>query len=192
MRVFAYGAQSFVKSLARAAGVKPLTCPPLSVKSFSPEIMLGHDLLFFDLHGNPGSPSWYGDGIPAMNAKQILSVDLSGATVFAMNCYLAEKDSPMMDALLDSGVRYVVGGDGENYAGISRVYGAAELGQWFRRWLAIKFGPKKALALAKQAIKLDLRRQERKGNPGRVMAAKDTLEFKMYYRERLAKKERYE
>lgn len=188
MRVFAYGAQSFAKSLTRAAGVKPYTSPPFSVQSFDPKLMMGYDLLFFDLHGKPGVPMWYGDSGPAMNDKQILSVDLADVIVFAMNCYLAEKDSPMMDALLKAGAQYVVGGDGKNYAGESRVYGAAELGQWFRRWLTVGFGPKKALAFAKKAVRLDLRKQERKGNSGRVMAAKDTLEFKMYHRERPARK----
>ena len=191
MRVFAYCAKSFEKSAWRMAGVRPMTCPPFSAETFDPIVLAGHALLFFDLHGMPGEPRWRGDDhVVALTADQIRSVDLGGSIVFALNCYLANDDSPMMDALLDAGARYVIGGDGKNWAGGTwRIYGATELGLWFRRFFTIGIRPERALALAKMPVKRDLKRQERKGKQGHANAAKDTLEFKLYHRERPSAKQ---
>lgn len=181
MRVFAYCAQSFVEATRAAAGVEPLTCPPISVKDFTAGKLEGYDLLYFDLHGAPGEPFWFGDNkIYALSAVQVLQNDLrgppddpgQGCVVFAANCYLADEDSPMMEALLDAGAQYVIGGDGKNW-GPKRgwLYGAPLLGLWLRRWMRIGLSPLRALGLAKKSVRL------------RGIAAADTVKFRAYYRE---------
>lgn len=173
IRVFAYCAQSFAEATRKAAGVEPLTCPPISAERFPPLGLQGYDFLYLDLHGSPGEPFWRGDDrICALTATQVLSNDLRGCVVFAANCYLADGDSPMMDALLDAGARYVIGGAGENW-GPTRgwLFGAPLLGLWLRRWLAIGLSPLRALGLAKRAVRM------------RGVAVEDTLAFRAYYRE---------
>lgn len=190
MRVFAYCAESFRRSVERAAGVSPLTCPPTSADTLDVSLLEGNGLLYFDLHGSPGIGHWRGDDWSiALTAQQIGQVDLGGATVFALSCFLGDADSPMMDALLDSGAKYVVGGDGQNWAGKSAlgVYGASLLGLWFRRLLVVGFGAPKALALAKRPVAMQLQRMKLLGRKGRsasekTLAAKDTLAFRMYGR----------
>ncbi len=183
MRVFAYCCASFEQATKKAAGVGPVLCPPVTALNFDPRNLEGNDLLFFDLHGMLGDPAWYGDGnVCALTADQIKSVSLDGAVVFAMNCYLADDDSPMMDALLDAGARYVIGGDGQNWAGKRDVYGAGLLGLRFRKLMARGVAPLKALAFAKRWVsgKMAIDRVVKKG--GRVKAAQDTLAFKAYHR----------
>lgn len=178
MRVFAYCAASFRDITRKAAGVKPLTSPPTSALSFNPSDLSKHDLIYFDLHGLPGQSYWWGDEKTiALTAMQVREADLRGSIVFALSCYLTDSGSPMLDALLDAGARYVVGGDGQNWAGRRRsMLGAGLLGLWFRRLLAWGVPPLRALAWAKQRVKLSAVKK------GKRLAAKDTLEFRMYYR----------
>ena len=174
MKVFAYCAMSFAESTRRAAGVMPTCCPPVSAANFDPAWLEGRDLLYFDLHGWPGEAVWAGDlMMPALTARQILEADLDGALVFASNCYLAEDDSPMLDALLEAGASMVVGGDGLNYGGHRVVFGAPLLGQWFRRLVRLGLPPLLALAWAKQRVRLDLRGEH-------AAAAQDALAFRAY------------
>lgn len=179
MRVFAFCCKSFVESTRKAAGVEPLLSPPFSARSVNPGLLEGRDFIYLDLHGGPGVDCWFGDdGLVALTAEQVRGVDLGGAVVFAANCYLGDDDSPMMDALLDAGASFVIGGRGPNYAGTGRVYGAALLGQWVRRLIGLGFGPLKALGLAKLRV---ARRWERKAER---KADKDALEFRAYKRKK--------
>lgn len=67
MRTFAYCAESFFDVTRRAAGVNPLTCPPLTAEDFNPAWLNQFDLLYFDLHGELGQNYWTGDrGILAL------------------------------------------------------------------------------------------------------------------------------
>lgn len=183
MNIFAYCAASFKKSTRRAAGVEPLTCPPASAEVFEPSWLEERDLLYFDLHGQPGKPTWYGDeGIVALRAAQITLCSLDGAIVFATNCYLADEESPMMDALLEAGARYVIGGQGPNWAGERSLYGAALLGWRFRQLLERGIDPLRAMALAKKWIGLGMIAHRLLGRATRVQTDKDTLAFRIYYR----------
>lgn len=183
MNVFAYCAASFREATRRAAGVEPLTCPPASAESFEPSWLEGQDFLYFDLHGEPGEAFWRGDGgIVALTDAQIAQADLGGAVVFAANCYLADQDSPMMDALLEAGARYVIGGEGQNWAGQRTVYGASLLGQRFRQLLEREFDPLRAITLAKRWLQLGLAANRILRRRHLVQAAKDTLAFRVYYR----------
>lgn len=185
MQVFAYCAEQFEKSTSKAAGVKPITCPPVNATSFQPAWLEGKRLLYFDLHtGRPGADYWLGDfGVIALTAQQVREADLGDAVVFALNCYLADSDSPMLDALLDAGASLVIGGDGQNWAGARRnLYGAALLGLWFRRLFLAGMNPLKALAWAKKRLGLSLAKDKAIGKGKRVMAARDTMGFRAYYR----------
>jgi hypothetical protein len=132
----------------------------------------GVELLWLDLHGGPGWEYWCGDDYEvALRAGNVRRLDLVGTTVFAVNCYLADEGSPMLDALLTAGARYVIGGEGKNW-GPARgpLFGAPLLGQWLRRWMAVGFSPLRALAMAKVALYF-----------GRV-EVEDTLGFRAYVR----------
>jgi len=165
----------------KAAGVNPLTSPPFTARNIHSTFqkLTGCDLLYFDLHGQPGEACWLGDDHTiALSAAQLREVNLTGSIVFALGCYLADQDSPMLDALLDAGARYVVGGAGENWAGRRSLFGASLLGLWFRRLLAWRVPPLTALALAKKRVKWGMMDKASKR-----LAAKDTLQFRAYYRE---------
>jgi hypothetical protein len=176
MRVFAYCAESFAGITKRAAGVTPLTSPPVSAATFQPAQLHGYDLLYFDLHGKPNDSQWYGDfGLPALTAQQIESSVLDGALVFAANCYLADEQSPMLDALLKAGARYVFAGDGTNYSDGLTMTGVSLLGRAFR--LSIEFGvePLRALTLAKRVVGLSRPLSNKD-------TVRDTLAFRAYER----------
>lgn len=183
MRIFAYCAASFREATRRAAGIEPLTCPPASAEHFARIWLERRDFLYFDLHGAPGEACWRGDeGIVALTAAQILQCNLAGAIVFATNCYLADEESPMMDALLEAGARYVIGGQGRNWAGEHAIYGASLLGLRFRELLEHGFDPLRAIAVAKRWVRLGLAANRILGMEGRAQAAEDTLAFRVYYR----------
>lgn len=179
MRVCAYCCASFRDITRKAAGVSPLTSPPTSALDFDLAQLERRDLLYFDLHGHQYQSFWWGDErTVALTAQQIRETNLDGAIVFALSCYLADEGSPMLDALLDAGARYVVGGDGQNWAGGRRaMLGAGLLGLWFRRLLTWGMPPLRALAWAKWRVRLSAVKR------GKRLAAKDTLEFRAYYRE---------
>jgi len=183
MKVFAFCCESFAEMTERAAGVKPLTSPPVDAGDFKPGWIEGYDLLWFDLHGRPHTAWWMGDNqVIAVTAAQIREADLGGAIVFAVGCYLADEGSPMLDALLDADARYVIGGDGQNWAGERALYGAAMLGMRFLDKLQQGQDPLKALALAKRWLRLSMVRDWLLRRGQRITAAKDTLAFRAYYR----------
>lgn len=189
MRVWAYCCQSFEKTTRRAAGVDPLTCPPVDAGEFDPQRLEGPepgtpwDLIYLDLHGQSGDTAWYGDDwLPALTEEQVRTVDLGGAVVFAINCYLADDDSPMMDALLDAGARYVIGGPGLNYGGVSSMIGASMLGQRFRQFYAILRDPLRALTIAKTVVRAQGSISSAIGRTRIEEADEDTLEFQAFYR----------
>ena len=194
MRVFAYCCESFAAATERAAGVRPVLSPPMAAEFMPPRALEGYDLLYFDLHGAPGEAFWRGDGgIVALRAEQIPRLATlarndggeesarndgtrQGPVVFAASCYLGDDDSPMLDAFLQAGAWYVIGGTGENWGPRGgRLYGAPLLGLWLRRWMEVGFETLLALALAKQTVRVVSR-----GG----MAVEDTLGFRAYERNR--------
>jgi hypothetical protein len=174
MKTFAYCCKSMETSTRRAAGVEPVTYPPMKAADFDPAWLEGQDFIYFDLHGAPGGDTWRGDKRTiALREAQIRAAHLGGAVVFATNCHLGDADSPMLTALLDAGAAYVVAGDGLNWAGARTVMGAARLGQLFRIALAF-MDARRALTAAKMGVqRLSLRRGE---------MVRDTLGFKLFYR----------
>lgn len=184
MKVFAYCADTFKKSVRKAAGVDPATCPPVDAETFDPAWLEGNDLIYFDFHGLPGAAYWFeeiyqsgmimAERVMALTADQIRTVDLGGAVVFALSCYLGDEDSPMLNALLSAGASYVVGGDGKNWAATKRVTGANRLGRHFRKALERGNPPLQALSLAKKLLQLTLKPNSK--------TVQDTLAFRAYYR----------
>lgn len=181
MKTVALCALSFVGSTRLAAGVEPYTFPPLVSGDVDPAWFDGCRLLYIDLHGLPGQPFWHGDdGVIALTEEQLRRIDLSSVVVFALSCYLADTDSPMMDALLDSGARYVIGGTGKNYAVEHKLLGAAMLGREFCSYYRAGIRPLTALAIAKRVVALHLLGQRILGNVRAIDADRDTLAFKAY------------
>jgi len=180
LKVLAYCAKSFEASVKRAAGVTPLTSPPVIMQTFEPAWLEGYDFIYFKLHGLPSQPYWYGDGyITAVSDHQIRRANLTNTIVFAANCHLCEKangdiiPSPMLTALLDAGAKCVVGGPGQNYAAKIRLVGADLLGFYFRILVAFpRITPDFAFRAARATFAL-------KNDP----VATDTLGFRYFTRQ---------
>ncbi|RPI64650.1 MAG: hypothetical protein EHM48_00420 [Planctomycetaceae bacterium] len=169
MKVFACCAKSFEPSVIRAAGVKPVTCPPLALADCPNGILDGYDFYYFKLHGMQDQPYWYGDNwLTALATDTIIKARMSGAVVFVANCFLPE--SPMLWALLKAGARAVVGGSGENYARPNTVDGADLIGMWLRRGLSAGLRVESAFKLARSRAWLTF--------PG--MVRDDMLQFRMW------------
>jgi len=171
--------------------VTPVTSPPLTSTTFDATRLEGHDLLYIDLHGWPGAPVWLGQSAldtiverrnVALTVEQIGNISLLGTVVFAATCYLADDESPMLDALLDAGARYVIGGEGINWNGMHNPIGAGLLGQWLRGGMQLGIEPLRALALAKQRVSLSLVQYRLRGMNAQVTAARDALAFRAYER----------
>ena len=181
MRVRAVCAARFRGAVAGATVVEPLLCPPVTSESFDPGCLAGYEVVYFDLHGEPGGEVWYGqetaggDLIPAVRADQLEQAPLAGAVVFGANCYLGNEESPMLAALLRAGARYVVAGEGRNWGpeGSTR-YGAAALGKWMIRFMRLGIKTPKAVGMAKQMVGLGVRG----GVVGQARA--DTLAFQVF------------
>lgn len=184
MRIFAYCCKSFEEATRKAAGVIPVTSPPVIAYVFEPQWLENRDFIWFDLHGAPGLPHWYGDdGLMALTAETLRCADLGGAVVFATNCHLADEGSPTLDALLEAGARYVIGGDGKNWGSDERtLFGANLLGMWVRWLLATGADPVWALRIAKGRLRLQLAAEKALGRESHAEAARDTLGFRAYYR----------
>jgi len=175
MDVFAYCAWSMRESVRQAAGVAPMTCPPVSALEFEPGWLRGHDFVYFKLHGLRGQPFWYGDEYQtAVTASQLRSADLAGAVVFVANCHL--EGSAMLAALLEAGAKAVIGGPGANYALKYGVNGADLLGLWLRRWLRFGASVQRAMALSQKVLRLRLRTANELGK----FMLRDALEFEIY------------
>jgi hypothetical protein len=175
MRVFAYCCAEFAGVTRRAAGVSPFLSPPVTANSFGPAILNGFDFYYFDLHGDLGGDFWYtvvaGTRVPSLTADQVRGANMQGAIVFAAGCYLGDENSPMLDALLAAGARYVIGGAGRNYGPQAGwLYGAPLLGLWVRRLVGLGIDPLWALRMAKRAVAT------------KRVAAADTLAFRAFYR----------
>ncbi len=173
MRVLAYCAQSFEHSVKRAAGVKPLLSPPVTMDTFNPTWLEGYNLVYVKLHGLPNQPFWYGAisteiSCTALSADQVRQANLTDTIVFVANCYLPE--SPMLQALLDAGAKAVIGGPGQNYGRPHSVDGADLLGLFFRYFLTWGLPTSTALRAAK--LRLRYKRKDK--------ATKDTLAFQIW------------
>lgn len=153
METLAYCSLSLARIVRLAAGVEPLTCPPLTAKTFDAGQLAGRAFIYINLHGLADQPFWYGDGwITALSAAQLHSANLKGATIFAANCHLFP-NSPMLHALQASRPAAIVGGAGPNFTGRQRLKGADRLGRLFHTFRTIAIPPKRAFAMARLALR---------------------------------------
>lgn len=122
----AYCCQRYEGVARRVIRAAPYTCPPWGTNRL-PRLE-GYSFLYIDLFGTWGAPWWTGDGGQvAITAEQVRALNLAGTVVFSLACYLPE--SPMLAALQDAGA-VVIGGSGLNWAGRTRLTGAALLAKW--------------------------------------------------------------
>lgn len=178
MRVVAVCTKPSIEAVRKAAGVEPISCPPIKAETwdypgYASEIQRA-DIIYFRLHGLPMIPTrWFGEDddnalIPALRLEQIQGWQLSAApVVIVANCYGAE--SPMAQAFYTIGARAVIVGGGPNYAGTEDVYGADLLAHFLIIGLKAGNEPAKALQMAKLRLL-----------PGVLhLADRDALEFKI-------------
>jgi hypothetical protein len=151
-------------------------------------MLMGHDLVYFKLHGLPSQPFWYGDDwITALHTSAFHNVALKGTVVFVANCHLVE--SPFLDVILHTGAT-VIGGSGANFAQAEHVTGADQLGLYFRRALGTRVSPARALTIAKYMLDLRTQRMEKAATRAdatraadlheRARANQDALQFRIY------------
>lgn len=173
MKVLAYCTLPSKKVVAEAAGVEPVTSPPLTIQDFDPAQLSGADIVYFRLHGLrliPGrmfGESETGDLVAAIGQEQIEQADLSGAIVILANCYGAE--SPMVESFYKAGAATVIAGSGQNYASKERVTGVDLLARWIIGGLREGLALHLAIATAKARLALSAFRY----------ASRDTLEFEI-------------
>jgi len=177
MRVIALSCPEFAKAAGKAAGVPPLL-PPLPLR------LPPCDFLYVDMHGVHNHALWYCERGPVISALQVADWDLAGTVVFAANCYLADVGSPMLDALLKAGARYVIAGEGKNYGGRKQLVGSALLGKYVRKLMSLGVDPLDALAIAKTRLAIRPLFWRLFGRTKAEKAARDTLKFKAFYREK--------
>lgn len=171
MKTIAFCAKAFTSSVQLAAGVQPVTSPPITCKTFSPDLLSGADFLYVKLHGLAAQAFWYGDHLlAAVSAKQIATCELTDAIIFAPNCHLPE--SPMLAALFSAGAKAILAGPGLDYATPQTVEASDVLGQCFHKLIGLGYRPQ----LAYRAARLHF---YSKPKSPRI---KDTLGFKLYQR----------
>lgn len=171
MTTVAYCARSFYRSVHLAAGVKPLTCPPLTLHTVDLAALEAADFLYLKLHGFAHQPYLYGDDYAtALTCDQIATLDLSNTVVFSACCFFL--DSPWPAAFQTANVKALVAGHGQNFARSFTVAGADHLGRLFRLFVTARMHPTKALKLARTCL-----------IGAREQATKDALNFRLLPKE---------
>lgn len=171
MKVAAYCTLTAKDIVKEAAGVEPVTSPPLTIQDFDPTQLSGVDILYFRLHGLRLIPSRMfgesesGDLIAAIGKEQIEQADLAGATVILANCYGAQ--SPMVDSFYNAGASTVIAGSGQNYASTTRVTGVDLLAKFIIGGLRNGLSLDAAMITAKTRLAM----------AAFQYASRDTLEF---------------
>lgn len=178
MRVLAIYDERYAAATVKVVGqgATLLSAPPYVAREMTPARLERYDVLYLDLHGQPGSVYLY-YGAPALQAAlhvdTIRQANLAGAVVFATTCYLPA--TPFLHAFLQAGARAVIAGEGVNYAGRTRLAGAQLLARLVLRRLERGQAVEQALAEGLQVMRANLRLRlfERQ-------ATEDTLGFKVY------------
>ena len=142
-----------------AAGVVPCESPPTTAESIELDSISG-DLIYFNLHGYPGQPNWFGQkggsvGPTAVTPEGIRSRRWDGVVIFAEVCYGAE--SEIAQAFLQQGARAFIGSTGPAYGRVKPTIlnGEADrLMYWFRKTYGKYRNPAKALEAAKTILRI--------------------------------------
>jgi len=156
-----------------------ITSPPVDAMTFNPSWLMGYDVLYIDLYGEPGDSSLYrkvGDRMePALDVATVRETDLCGAVVIATACYLPQ--TPFLDAFLAAGARGVIGGAGYNWGDDDQPIGAQKLAKHVIARLEWGDTPEEALKRAKGSLSMSLERLFWRE------ATEDALQFALYERE---------
>ena len=148
LNVFAYCCASQRSAVSKAAGVEPLTSPPMHFEAFDARLLENRDLLYFALHGLPDQPYWYGDDyLTALSVDTFHGLNLRQCTVFVANCHFTA--SPFLPAIRACRPRAIIAGSGENYARSASLVGPHLLGYYLRVGLQAGLPPTLSLAAAK-------------------------------------------
>lgn len=119
-----------------AAGIPPITSPPLTQRTYRRAILESADLIYIKLHGQPNQPYWTNAGQQrVINYHQIAATNLTGKTILLAACHTTQT-SPMLQALIKANAAAIIYGDGENYTGITKPAGADILFTNLRQLLA--------------------------------------------------------
>lgn len=198
----AFSCYSHRWAVAHAAGVEPLTCPPLRWGApakpcaagpgaphlhpdtyFDPGRLADHDLLYFALHGFPDQPYWYGDDyLTALSVDAFDGLDLRSTVVFVACCHFTE--GPFLEAIQACKPKMIIGGGGQNFARRYALVGPHLLGYLFRNAYQTGLTAEASFALAKQGVKMRARAapklRHHKTDLEDQAANKDALRFKAY------------
>lgn len=175
LKILAYCDQRYEQATRRVVGEGAMivTSPP----AFAGDVELeGYDLIYLDLHGQPGSVYLYSGpetDRAALSVWAVRAANLDGAIIFATTCYLPQ--TPFVRAFLDAGASAVIGGDGENWGTSERLSGAQVLALLTLRALVAGRELDDALKKAKRKLHFSLLRRlwDRK-------ATADALQFQIW------------
>ena len=181
IRIFAYCDQRYKVATKKVVGEGALiaTSPPWLAHSVKPEWFTYKDIIYLDLHGEPGSIyMWSGpeQDIPALNAKMFDQVSVGGAVIIASTCYLPK--TPFLRAFLEAGAEAVIGGDGKNWGNQRTLTGSQLLAADVIKALRAGVAVGEALQKAKHKLSRNWRRFI--GRPKTRAAIADALEFKIF------------
>lgn len=152
--------------------------PPMLASYLMPEHLEGYDLIYIDLHGQPGSVYLYcGESqlAAAINLDCVREADLRGTAVFMTTCYGPE--TPFVEGFLAAGATAVAAGRGENWGTRTSLTGAQLLGKFFLEEYEQSGDAKGALEQAKKLMRLNLKNYI---HPEYWKAARDAFEFQVF------------
>lgn len=158
VNILAYCDKRYQVATRRVVGddAEVLTSPPVYAIDFQPDWLAGRDLIYLDLHGQPGSVYLY-SGLDqdraALHVIQVRTAKLGGAVVFATTCHLPE--TPFLQAFLEAGAGAVIGGGERNYGARRRLSGAQVLARGLLIALRAGQGIDDAFKLAKLVVRMD-------------------------------------
>lgn len=145
MNVWAYCSADWIASTRHAAGVEPVTAPPLDVDGLDSvlEKAAVSDLVYLNLHGFNNQSNYFGQsgksiGPTALTPEAVLRCKWNGVVVFASVCFSAAEGASraIAEAFLANGARAFIGSKTEAYGRMRpvRFDGEADrLGHVFRK-----------------------------------------------------------
>lgn len=187
MKVVAYASEMYAEALKRAAGVTPITSPPVTGYSVNVKEFEGAGVLIFMLHGELGDPVWRGEGRQtigpitlrpeALRVDQLRGLDLQGTVILLGNCWSGNGPDVFRPVLFEAGASAIIAGEGANYSERSSGQaGFPQLVRWF-----LSYYPRHSVRTALLLSKLSMVANLVKG--GLYVAADvDTLAFKLFER----------